>query len=116
MALELYIEEYHELAVLTLAGTVLASTASYLQETVTTLLQNGHTRIVIDCENLISINSDGLAILSDLVRILASNEIEGRIVLCNTSTNIRDLIHLSGLDQFIETVPDKGDAIDRIMH
>ncbi|CAM3549205.1 STAS domain-containing protein [Parendozoicomonas haliclonae] len=116
MALELYLEEYHELAVITLEGALLASNADYLQNAVTLLLEDGYSRIVIDCEDLISMNSDGLAVLSDLVRELSSRESEGRLVLCNVSTRIRGLIHLSGLDQFLETVSGKNHAIDRVMH
>ena len=116
MALELYLEEYHELAVITLEGAIRASTADQLQGVVDKLLNGGHTRIVIDCHNLVSLGSQGLAIISDLVRVLTSTEIEGRIVLCNVSPGIKELIHLSGLDQFIETVSGKGNAIDRVMH
>ena len=116
MALELTLEEYHELAVIGLAGNIRANNADLLQDTIDMLMGDGHSRIVIDCQDLISMNSDGLAVLSDLVRSLTCQREEGRIVLCNVSSGVRDLLHLSGLDQFIETVSGKGEAMDRVMH
>ncbi len=116
MALELTLEEYHELAVIGLAGNIRASNADLLQETIDILMDDGHSRIVIDCQDLVSMNSDGLAVLSDLVRNLTCQCEEGRLVLCNVNPRIHGLLHLSGLDQFVETVSGKDEAIDRVMH
>ncbi len=116
MALELYLEEYHNLVVLTLEGAVLSSNAQHLQSAIDLLLENGYSRIILDCQTLVSINSAGLAVLSELVRILTSKKNAGRVVLCHVAPAIQELLQLSGLDQFIDTVPARGDAFDRAMH
>ncbi|WP_281646807.1 STAS domain-containing protein [Parendozoicomonas sp. Alg238-R29] len=113
MALELTLEEYQELAIIALDGNIRATNADRLQNTIDTLVEDGHSRIILDCRGLISMNSDGLAILSDLVRYMRGR---GRLVLCHVSQPILDLLHISGLDSFIETTSGKNEAIRRILH
>ena len=114
MALELVLEEYHELAVVVLEGCVRASNASFLQDTFDTLINEGHARIVLDCQGLTSMNSDGLAALMDLVRATSAGG--GRVILCNASQRLVDLLNISGLDQFIETADGRNEAMRRVMH
>ncbi len=121
MALDLKLEEYQELAVIALDGTIRASNADYLQSTVDTLIDDGHSRIILDCRGLVAMNSDGLAVLSDLVRYFAEHASEtglkpGKIVLCHVSPRIQELIHLSGLNQFVDTVEGRVEAIERVLH
>ncbi|MCL6268942.1 STAS domain-containing protein [Sansalvadorimonas sp. 2012CJ34-2] len=114
MALELVLEEYHELAVVILEGCVRASNAGFLQNTFNMLLSEGHARIVLDCRALSSMNSDGLAVLSDLVRATSAGG--GKIVLCHASKNLVDLLDISGLDQFIEVTSGRAEAMRQVMH
>lgn len=116
MALELHLEEYHEIAVLSLAGAIIASDTEYLQGALDFLLENGYSRIVIDCKTLVSINSTGLAALCELVRILTKDKKESRVVLCNVAPRIQNLLRVSGLDQFIQTTANRDDALTSIMH
>ena len=116
MALELYFEEYHEVAVLTLEGAILASNASHLQSAIDALLNRGYSRIILDFQALVSTNSSGLTVLADLVRILDSRENAGCVVLCHVPPHVQELLQLSGLDQFIETTPDRNEAFDKVMH
>ena len=113
MALELILEEYRDLAVVALEGSVQASNAGFLLDTMEALLDDGHTRFVLDCRGLSSISSDGLAVLVDL---LEQMEPEGKLVLCHASQKIRNLLELSGLDRFIEYIENRDDAIKRVRH
>ncbi len=114
MALELTLEEYQDMTVVTLEGYIRAGNAEFLQDTFSMLLEEGHARIVLDCRGLISMNSNGLAVLSELVRATMADG--GKVVLCNASPRIIDLLDISGLDQFIETAPGKSEAMRRVMH
>ena len=113
MALELSLEEHQELAIIALDGNVRASNADLLQDTIDMLIDDGYSRIILDCEGLISMNSDGLAVLSDLVKYMQGR---GRLVLCSVKKPVQDLLHISGLDMFIESESGKDDAIRRILH
>ncbi|MTI14809.1 STAS domain-containing protein [Sansalvadorimonas verongulae] len=113
MALELSLEEHQELAIIALDGNVRTSNANLLQDTIDMLVDDGHSRIILDCKGLISMNSDGLAVLSDLVKHMRGR---GRLVLCRVNKPVQDLLHISGLDLFIESESSKDAAIRRILH
>ena len=116
MSLELYLEEHNEIAVLTLKGAILANSTEHLKNAIDILLENGYSRIVIDCKALVSINSSGLATLYELVRTLTNHNDEGRVVLCHVAPQIQELLQISGLDRFIQTTADRDDALEKVMH
>ena len=113
MTLELSLEEYKELAIVALEGSIRATNVDLLHDAIGKLVGYGHSRIILDCEGLLSINSDGLAVLSDIVKYMRGR---GRLVLCRVNKPVQELLHISGLDLFIETAPGKNEAIHRILH
>lgn len=111
MSLELALEEYQDIVVITLDGIVQPDNADFLHNSLNALSRDGYSRFVLDCTQLKSINSDGLAVLYDLFLELPPN---GKIVLCNANRRIRGLLDISGLGHYLPCVESRETAMKTI--
>lgn len=111
MSLELKLEEYQEVIVIALNGIVQPNNATFLQNSLDSLVKDGFSHFVLDCTHLKSINSDGLAVLYDLFLDLPPN---GKIVLCNANRRIRGLLDISGLGHYLPYLESRDTAMKSV--
>ena len=118
MALELTAEVQDDLAVVSLYGNVCPTDAEVLSNTFDRLAQADHAAIVLDFQDLASINSTGLAAMAALVRrLLASDKHDDdkcRMILCHVNARILYLLQLSGLDRFVKIMATREEAMAHI--
>ncbi|MCK5894439.1 MAG: STAS domain-containing protein [Endozoicomonadaceae bacterium] len=108
MSLELSLEEYQNIIVITLNGILQPDNANFLQSSLDGLVRDGFSRFVLDCTQLKSINSDGLAVLYDLFLELPPS---GKIVLCNANRRIQGILNISGLGHYLVCVESRDTAM-----
>lgn len=120
MALELTAEVQDDLAVVSLYGNVCPTDAEVLNNTFDRLATADHAAIILDFQDLASINSTGLAAIAALVRRLLASDKKGgdksggdkcRMILCHVNARILYLLQLSGLDRFVKIMATREEAM-----
>ncbi|WP_194842495.1 STAS domain-containing protein [Endozoicomonas sp. OPT23] len=97
MALSINMEDHYSYTLVELAGKVDSSTAELLDRTLETAIVEGHRDLILDCKQLLAINSQGLRIL---LRALKGYSVFYSLTLCNVSNPIRALLDLTGISRF----------------
>ena len=94
------ITAYPKITVIRPYGPFDASNAVQFQHQITTAAQEGHTCILVDLEQVESLDSAGLMVLVYGLRL--AQALEQRFSLCSVSPSIRIIFELTQLDQVFE--------------
>ncbi|MSQ89946.1 MAG: STAS domain-containing protein [Phycisphaerales bacterium] len=107
--MELYaIEVFGDLLVLRADGGLNTGTSSQLSDQVTTLVQGGVQKIVVDCTKLEIISSLGLSSL--LMLHTRIKRVGGEVKLCGLKGAIVQVLAITKLDKVFELYPDVESA------
>jgi len=80
--------------VLALGGQIDSTAASAFEETLVELINNGTNNMIIDFSKVQFISSAGLRVL--LVAAKKVKPYGGKVILCNLSTDVREVFDISG--------------------
>jgi anti-sigma B factor antagonist len=95
--------------VLDLAGTVDTSTRADLEKTMTGLADKGRFKIIVNCERLASISSDGMGVfLSHLIKIRKSG---GDIKFCNMKDEAQAVVKYLGITKLLTVKDTEREAL-----
>jgi anti-sigma B factor antagonist len=108
--MELQIHEDGSVTVLTVTGDlVIGDAESTFKKTVTRLLEEGHTRLLVDLSGVGFLDSSGLGAL---VRALTQSQKEGgQTKLLHAGPQIRKLLQMTKLDSVFEIHEDMEAAV-----
>jgi anti-sigma B factor antagonist len=108
--MELQTHEDGSVTVLTVTGDlVIGDAESTFKKTVTRLLEEGHTRLLVDLSGVGFLDSSGLGAL---VRALTQSQKEGgQTKLLNAGPQIRKLLQMTKLDSVFEIHDDMEAAV-----
>lgn len=98
--------------ILEIIGEIDASSSLKLDEHIGEMLGDGALRIVVDCSKLDYISSAGLGVFMSYVEEL--NKKEARMVLCGLNLKVRNVFDILGLDQLLDIVKTREEAIEKL--
>lgn len=84
------------------------NTSTDMEKSLGNQIEVGQLHIIVDFQDLIYISSAGLRILLMIAKKIKN--LDGRIVLCNLSENIKDVFSVSGFDQIFSIGKSLEDA------
>jgi anti-sigma B factor antagonist len=87
-------------------------TAPDLKQVLTTAIDEGERRIVIDLTDVSFLDSTALGVLIGAVKRLRTRG--GALAIVNVDSSIAKTFEITGLDQIFTILPTRGDAIDAI--
>ncbi len=90
-------------------GRLDAGSAGELQERLSTAIDGGEARILLDFSGLATISSAGLRSLLVAAKRVEGNN--GQFAICNLRQNVASLFKLSEIDTIIKTFPDEAAAL-----
>ena len=73
------------------------------------LIEEGHTRLVVNFAGVRYLSTEVLAILAGLQRKV--DPVRGRIVLCGMDPLLRDMVRITRLDRFFDICDEEAEAI-----
>jgi anti-anti-sigma factor len=94
---------------ISVSGRLDTSNYSQLEKILMDHIDNGNTRILVDCANMDYVSSSGLRIL--LMALKKISLAKGKFVLCNLQENIREIFEISGFTTIFEIYPVKEQAV-----
>lgn len=110
MSLRAYTRMDTGVAVIELDGNItLGEGVGVLRETIEQVLAQGHTKIVLDLENVGYIDSAGLGELVGCGKLAAAHQ--ARIRLANLQKKIKGLLQITKLITIFETFSDEDEAV-----
>jgi anti-sigma B factor antagonist len=86
-------------ALLEVEGSVNAHTAPLLSKTLTDLLTQGHSRLVIDASHIEYLSSTGLRVLLYVWR--DARQLGGDVRLCGANAAVRRIVELAGFEELL---------------
>lgn len=105
--IETQLEE--KMALIIINGDIDASSSIQLDESLSKQLDNKHLNVSIDCSNLNYISSAGLGVfMSYIEEFKGSNQI---FILFGLSEKVKNVFDMLGLDQLMNIVNTKEDAL-----
>lgn len=85
-----------------------------LEQELTTLLDDGKNRLIVDMSHTSYINSGGLRTLVTGWR--KARQQDGTLVLCGLNDRLQEIFGMVGFDQLFQIYPDRKAAQDSLTH
>jgi len=85
-----------------------------LEQELTTLLDDGKNRLIVDMSHTSYINSGGLRTLVTGWR--KARQQDGTLVLCGLNDRLQEIFGMVGFDQLFQIFPDRKAAQDSLTH
>ncbi len=102
-------ESFKRVDLVTLAGRVDSNSASQLDSTLKSLLENGRYKIVLELSGVSYLSSAGLRTMVSAVR--ESKKHRGDVRLANVSGRVDEVLKLAGLNAIFQVYEDKTSAV-----
>ncbi len=102
----------NEITSLLINGDVDASSSIQLDDALKKTIEDGAVKIIIDCENLNYISSAGLGVFMSYIEDINTKGI--RMALYGLNDKVMNVFEILGLDQLLNIVTTKKDAIASI--
>ncbi|MBQ9451789.1 MAG: STAS domain-containing protein [Desulfovibrio sp.] len=94
-----------ECTILALSGRMDATTTIDFDNTVQTVMKDGHTRILIDLKDLVYVSSAGLRSLLTLAKALKAAQ--GKLVFCSLQPMVAEVFRISGFDRMLSVYEER---------
>ena len=98
--------------VIKINGDVDASSSIFLDEAIEEAVNQGHKKILVDCENLQYISSAGLGVFMSRIQEFELNNIS--LVIFGLNEKVQNVFQILGLDQLIQIAESRSQAKELI--
>ncbi len=106
--MDLKIEPHGEATVVKALGDINAASCAQLEETLTTLIDQGRQRMVLDLADVRYVSSAGLRVLLVAAKRLAG---KGKFALSRASEPVRQVLDMTGFSGIIQVKPSLDEAV-----
>jgi anti-sigma B factor antagonist len=109
--MEINKSESNGIVEINISGRLDAATSSDAESVITGVIDDNHSKILINLENLTYISSAGLRVL-----LVAAKEMKaknGKIILCSLIDNVKSVFEISGFSIIFEICDAKEEALGK---
>jgi anti-anti-sigma factor len=100
---------FNEVIAVAVKGRVDSTNADGLKQRLTTLIQSGSARLLIDMQGVIYISSAGFRVL--LIAARAIEQASGRLVLCGIGGELKRLFDIAAFTDLFTILPSRDEAL-----
>lgn len=101
--MNLQLKKYRDVTVIFISGTIDTASAPALQQSLQALLEQGHTRLVLDLEKVKYVGSAGVRVIIAILQ--AVRQQGGDLRLSGASTTVDSVLALTGLNLIMHVYP-----------
>ena len=101
-----------KITIVEIKGRIDINTAKAFAERLTSLIKAGHARLVVDLKHIIYISSVGFRAL--LVAGQLAKGINGTLVLCSLSADVRKLFEIGAFTDLFAIYPSREEAVAKL--
>ncbi len=102
-------ETINDVLVVTITGRLDAISSPTAEKHVFELIGNGAKNIILDLAEVEYLSSAGMRMLLSTTKKLKT--ISGKIVVCSVTSNVMDVLKMSGFDHVLAIVSDRDEAL-----
>lgn len=113
LGLEIRLEEIDQKIVLRLQGRIDAATAPALEKRLSTLMQEGRFKLLLDFSSVDYLSSAGMRVL--LASLKKVKVQQGVFALFSLTEDVQDVMHLAGFDQIVPIFANEKEALQQGM-
>lgn len=95
-------DERNDVYILSIDGTLDTRTVPEFSESLTNYINEGKTKLILDCKDLKFISSAGLGTLVGAIEDIEEKDEKGFIKICNLSEEIFDVFEMMGFSELFE--------------
>ncbi|MBA3722300.1 MAG: STAS domain-containing protein [Parachlamydiaceae bacterium] len=104
-------EKKDDVLILRMTGRLDAISSPAAEKKVFEEINNGQIKIMLDFSGVDYLSSAGMRMLLSITKKLKS--LTGKMVVCNVTENVMDVLKMSGFDHVIELSPNEDDALKK---
>jgi anti-sigma B factor antagonist len=105
-------EHVANITIVEVKGPINSNTAKKLEDKLSSLIEGGRTRLVIDLEHVSYISSAGFRVLMVADRLV--EEANGKLALCKLSAETQTLIELAAITDLFEICPSREQGLIKL--
>jgi anti-sigma B factor antagonist/stage II sporulation protein AA (anti-sigma F factor antagonist) len=102
-------EQKGDMLVLRIKGRLDAVSSPAAEKKIFEYINNGHHKLVMSFENVDYLSSAGMRMLLSTTKKLKT--LYGKLVVCSITTNVMDVLKMSGFDHVLDIVPSEDEAM-----
>lgn len=110
--MQLTTEQIGEITIVKIQGRLDALVADNLRDSLTALLHQGCTRLLINCSEVEFLSSSSMRAFLAVAQAMQKQE--GKMVFCGFSQAIQEVLRLSGVFKYFNHYPSHSDAISAL--
>jgi anti-sigma B factor antagonist len=99
--------------VMNVSGEIHVSTAAEFTQRLSAAIDRGNTTIVLDMSNVVFIDSTGLSVLLNGLRLVT--QMQGRLALVCTNPTVLRLFQITSLDTTFDIFDDRAKAVAHVL-
>lgn len=109
--MKITIEKQNDVAILKVSGNLDADSVAQFKKTANQLVEEGQTRLVMDCQTLHFIDSMGLGAMISLLRKVRIHQ--GDLKVSNVNPEVRSVFEITRLHRLFDILPDWQSACEK---
>lgn len=101
--METEVEEKGDVVVMRVRGRLDAASSPQLEKKINSIIDAGHFKLVLNFEGVDYLSSAGMRLMLSVSKKL--KHLEGKVVACNLSDEVLEVIKMAGFHQVLELYP-----------
>lgn len=111
-SLNLTVDRQEGLAIVYTEGYINNQGGEQIAQMAYSLMDDGHTRLLLNLQGTKIVNSIGISILIEIIEKML--EIDGKLAFCSLTPTIEKTFHIMGLAQYAGIFPDEEAAAEEL--
>ncbi|MCP5469374.1 MAG: STAS domain-containing protein [Chlamydiales bacterium] len=107
--MDVVVEEKGEIIIVRVKGRLDAASSPQLEKTVNSIIDGGHFKVVLNFSDVEYLSSAGMRLMLAISKKL--QQLEGKVVACNLSDDVMEVIKMAGFNQVIEFYPNEAESL-----
>ena len=104
------IEEIQDdIKIFRIMGRLDSNTSKELEDELNRAISGGSNKIIVDCENLEYISTDGLRVVFEAHHNLLKED--GQVILCSMQKHIREIFQITKVDDYVLILDNRDQAL-----
>ena len=107
--MDVLVEEKGDIIVMRVKGRLDAASSPQLEKSLNSIVEGGHFKIVLNFADVEYLSSAGMRLMLAISKKL--QHLEGKVVACNVSDEVMEVIKMAGFNQVIEFYPNEQESL-----
>jgi anti-anti-sigma factor len=110
--MEAQVEEKGDVVVVRVLGRLDAASSPQLEKKINSIIETGHFKLILNLSGVDYLSSAGMRLILSVSKKL--KHLEGKVVACNLTDDVLDVIKMAGFHQVLEFYPSEEESFNHL--